>query len=76
MEQTDEQVASIESVTALTCSIEEAANITGLSYDYLIGQSKIANPKDRLPGFKPGKSTFRVIVSQLPVWLDHKAELA
>lgn len=40
----------------LTCSLQEAADLTGLSYDYLHGQSKIANPSERLPGFKTGKS--------------------
>lgn len=65
-----------EQPTALTCSIEEATSITGLSYDYLNGQSKIANPRDRLPGFKTGKSTFRVIVGELPAWLNRKAGIA
>lgn len=60
----------------LTCSLQEASAITGLSYDYLSGQSKIANPKDRLPGFKTGKSTFRVIVAELPHWLNQKAGIA
>ena len=49
----------------LTCSLQEAADLTGLSYDYLHGQSKIANPSERLPGFKTGKSVYRVIVSEL-----------
>ena len=58
---------------ALTCSLQEASEITGLSYDYLIGQSKVANPRDRVPGFKTGKSTYRVIVPELPGWLRRKA---
>lgn len=57
----------------LTCSLQEASEITGLSYDYLIGQSKVANPRDRVPGFKTGKSTYRVIVPELPGWLRRKA---
>ena len=32
----------------LTCSLQEAADLTGLSYDYLHGQSKIAS---ELPGW-------------------------
>lgn len=68
--------ATTEHPTTLTCSIEEATGITGLSYDYLNGQSKIANPHDRLPGFKTGKSTFRVIVGELPAWLNRKAGIA
>lgn len=64
-----------DETSTLTCSLAEAAAITGLSYDYLMGQSKVKNPKDRVPGFKVGKSTFRVLVARLPEWLDHKAEL-
>ena len=60
----------------LTCSLQEAAALTGLSYDYLHGQSKIANPSERLPGFKTGKSVYRVIVSELPGWLLRKAGIA
>ena len=75
----------------LTCSLQEAAaltgwplpgprqppaDLTGLSYDYLHGQSKIANPSERLPGFKTGKSVYRVIVSELPGWLLRKAGIA
>ena len=71
----------------LTCSLQEAADLTGLSYDYLHrhalhggdsrhGKSKIANPSERLPGFKTGKSVYRVIVSELPGWLLRKAGIA
>lgn len=60
----------------LTCSLQEAAYLTGLSYDYLHGQSKIANPNERLPGFKTGKSVYRVIVGELPGWLRRKAGIA
>lgn len=63
-------------VEALTCSLQEAADLTGLSYDYLSGQSKIANPGERLPGFKTGRSAYRVVVSELPGWLRRKAGLA
>ncbi|OUO92062.1 hypothetical protein B5F40_01640 [Gordonibacter sp. An230] len=59
----------------LTCSLQEAAEIAGLSYEYLLGQSKVANPRDRLPGFKTGRSTYRVIVGELPGWLRRKAGL-
>lgn len=63
-----------ETATAhLTCSLQEAADLTGLSYDYLHGQSKIANPNERLPGFKTGKSVYRVIVGEIPRWLCRKA---
>ena len=60
----------------LTCSLQEAADLTGLSYDYLHGHSKIANPSERPPGFKTGKSVYRVIVSELPGWLLRKAGIA
>lgn len=70
-----EEAASVE-MMRLTCSLQEAANLTGLSYDYLHGQSKIANPNERLPGFKTGKSVYRVIVGELPGWLRRKAGIA
>lgn len=50
-----------------TCSIAEAAEMTGLSEDYLRGQSKIANPAMRLPGIKSGRN-FRVLVDELAAW--------
>lgn len=72
-EATAPEPANESAITALTCSLEEASKITGLSYDYLNGQSKVANPRDRVPGFKTGKSTYRVIVPELPGWLRRKA---
>lgn len=60
----------------LTCSLEEAAEITGLSYDYLLGQSKIANPQERLPGWRPNRSAYRVVVARIPGWLDKMAGLS
>ena len=60
----------------LTCSLQEAADLTGLSYDYLLGQSKLANPPERLPGFKTGKSEHRVCCSDLPGWPSRKTGLA
>lgn len=57
----------------LTCSLGEAAKITGLSYDYLLGQSKIKNPQRRVPGFKAGKSRYAVIKAELPAWLKRMA---
>lgn len=70
------QESPIYPASQLTCSLQEAAELTGLSYDYLHGQSKIANPSDRLPGFKTGKSVYRVIVDELPGWLRRKAGIA
>lgn len=76
-EQKEEVVPPVfETKEPLTCSLQEAADITGLSYDFLSGQSKIKNPELRLPGFKTGKSTYRVIRGRLPEWLDRKARLA
>lgn len=61
----------------LTCSLQEAAKIIGhTSYDWVLGQSKIANPKDRIPGFKTGKNGFNVIIARLPEWIDRKAGLS
>ena len=74
--ETDAPPAAAISGTSLTCSIQEAAELLGLSYDYLLGQSKVANPRDRLPGFKTGKSTYHVLVQELPAWLRRKAGIA
>ncbi len=60
----------------LTCSLQEAAKIIGLSYDWVLSQSKITNPKDRIPGFKTGKAGFSVVVARIPEWLDRKAGLS
>lgn len=60
----------------LTCSLQEAAKLIGHSYDWVLGQSKIVNPKDRIPGFKTGKLGYRVIIAELPGWLNRKAGLS
>ncbi len=60
----------------LTCSLQEAAELIGHSYDWVLGQSKIVNPKDRIPGFKTGKLGYRVIIAELPGWLNRKAGLS
>lgn len=60
----------------LTCSLQEAAKLIGHSYDWVLGQSKILNPKDRIPGFKTGKLGYRVIIAELPGWLNRKAGLS
>lgn len=77
---TDTAIPTVEQALApsgaLTCGLREAAMITDLTYDYLMGQSKIKNPADRVPGFKIGKSGYRVIVAELPAWLRRKAELS
>lgn len=61
---------------AMTCSLQEAASMLGLSYDYVLGQSKVENPDSRIPGFSVGKTGYRVVVSELPAWLRRKAGLA
>lgn len=65
-----------EGTRALTCSLQEAVEITGLSYDFLLGQSKIEDPAQRVPGFRLGRSGYRVVVDELPAWLRRKAGLA
>lgn len=67
--------ATVQTET-LTCSLQEAAELIGHSYDWVLGQSKIANPKDRIPGFKTGKAGYRVVRAELPEWLRHKAGLS
>ena len=59
----------------LTCTIAEAANITGLSDEYLRACAKDQNPRTRLPGFMVGSRHYRVIVSALDEWLKRKANL-
>lgn len=54
----------------ITCSLKEAADITGLSYDSLLAASKCTVRGRRLPGFKPSKSHYRVLVSGLPGWIE------
>lgn len=58
-----------EDKVPVTCSLQEAAKITGISYDRLNAFSKNMSPARRLPGFRLGKSKYAVLVNELPAWL-------
>lgn len=51
------------------CSLQDAAKITGLSYEYLLESSKTKN-KNKIPGIRPLKSKYHVSVAELPDWLE------
>ena len=54
----------------MTCSLREAAKITGLSYEYLLACSKTNVRGRRVPGFKPGNRDYRVLISGLTEWIE------
>lgn len=54
----------------MTCSLDDAAKITGLSYEYLLASSKTNVRGRRIPGFKPGNKAYRVLVSGLTGWIE------
>ncbi len=51
------------------CSLQDAAKITGLSYEYLLESSKSKN-KNKIPGIRPLKSKYHVYVAEIPDWLE------
>ena len=51
------------------CSLQDAALITGLSYDFLLASSKTKN-KNKVHGFRPKKTMYRVFVAELPEWME------
>lgn len=54
----------------VTCSLKDAAAITGMSYDRMLAASKNPMRDKRLPGFKAGRSHYRVLVSGLQPWIE------
>ena len=66
---------TVHDYPVLTCDIKEASQILNRSYDWVLSQSKVKNPEQRLPGFKVGKSSYCVIIAELPDWLRRKAGL-
>lgn len=68
-EELDEAIPPKPSVP-LTCTIKEAAEITGLSYGFLLAASKYQNRELKLPGFRTGHKHYRVVVDLLPAWLE------
>lgn len=62
-----------EDKVPVTCSLQDAAKITGLSYDDLNAKSKSQSPLDRLPGLRLGKTKYAVLVSELPTWIVRMA---
>ena len=62
-----------EDKVPVTCSLQDAAWITGLSYDDLNAKSKSQSPIERLPGIRLGKAKYAVLVSELPIWIVRMA---
>lgn len=56
-----------EDQVPVTCSLQEAASITGLSYDVLNSASK--SMVNRLPGFRLSKAKYAVLVNEIPAWI-------
>lgn len=57
----------------ILCSLQDAAKITGFSYDFVLAQSKTKN-KNKIPGFCPGKKAYKVFTAELPDWFAQLAE--
>lgn len=57
----------------ITCSLQEAAAITGISYENLNALSRTNSPTKRVPGFRLRKSKYAVLVNELPAWLVRMA---
>lgn len=58
-----------EDKVPITCSLKEAAKITGISYENLNSLSKSASERKRVPGFRLGKSSYSVLICELPAWI-------
>lgn len=63
-----------EDKVPITCSLQDAAKITGLSYDDLNAKSKSQSQAERLPCFRLGRTKYAVLVSELPTWIVRMAK--
>lgn len=64
-----------EDLVPVTCSLREASEITGISYDALNAASRAMSADRRLPGIRLGQSKFSVLTCALPAWVAKAASL-